>query len=245
MMRVLDLFSGVGCFSLGLERTGGFRTVAFCEIEAFPRKVLKKHWPEVPCYHDVRDISAAALLRDGISVDVITGGFPCQDISLAGRMSGLGGKKSGLWEEYFRIIEEIRPKVVIIENSPVLRSRGLGNMLRQFASIGYDAEWHCIPANALGAPHRRDRVWIIAYTAGVRDRLSEGQILARRHLTQYGYWWSREPQICRVDDGTAGRVDRLRAIGNAVVPQIPEMIGNAILLALNATTSKPKGTTND
>jgi len=230
-LHVLDLFSGIGCFSLGMERSGGFKTVAFCEIEEFPRKVLAKHWPKVPVYHDIRNLSGDVLRRDGISVDVITGGFPCQDISLAGRMQGLEGEKSGLWEEYFRLIESIRPRAVVIENSPVLRSRGLGNMLRQFAAIGYDAEWHCIPVNAIGAPHRRDRVWIVAYPSGVRDGLPEGQILTGRHLTEYGHWWSSQPQICRVDDGTAGRVDRLRSLGNAVVPAIPEMIGRAILEA--------------
>lgn len=228
-LKVLDLFSGIGGFSLGLERTGGFETVAFCEIEEFPRRVLAKHWPKVPCYRDIRELTADVLRRDGIAVDVITGGFPCQDISLAGRMSGIEGKKSGLWWDYFRLIEEIRPRTVIIENSPVLRSRGLGNMLRQFSSIGYDAEWHCIPVNHLGAPHRRDRVWIIAYSSSFRDRISEGQILTGRNFPQHGHWWSREPQICRVDDGTPGRVDRLRGLGNAVVPQIPEMIGRAIL----------------
>lgn len=230
-LRVLDLFSGIGCFSFGLERTGDFETVAFCEIEEFPRKVLAKHWPEVRCYNDIKNLSANSLRQDGLSVDVITGGFPCQDISLAGRMSGLGGKKSGLWEEYFRLIDEIRPIAVIIENSPVLRTRGLGNMLRQFASIGYDAEWHCIPVNAIGAPHRRDRVWIVAYPSRLRDRVSEGQILTGRHLTQHRHWWSREPQICRVDDGTTGRVDRLRALGNAIVPAVAEMIGSALIEA--------------
>ncbi|QOD65837.1 DNA (cytosine-5-)-methyltransferase [Ochrobactrum sp. MT180101] len=227
--RVLDLFSGIGGFSLGLERTGGFETVAFCEIEEFPRRVLAKHWPEVPCYHDVRELTADKLAADGIAVDVITGGVPCQDISLAGRMQGIEGRKSGLWEEYFKLIETIKPKFVIIENSPVLRSRGLEGMLSQFSEIGYAAEWHCIPVNAIGAPHRRDRVWIIAHPAGVRDGLSESQILTGRNISQHGAWWSREPQICRVDDGTAGRVDRLRSLGNAVVPQIPEIIGRAIL----------------
>lgn len=228
MLRVLDLFSGIGGFSLGLERTGDFETVAFCEIEEFPRRVLAKHWPKVPCYHDVRELTAARLDADGIAVDVICGGFPCQDISLAGRMSGLGGGKSGLWRHFFRLIKEIRPKSIIIENSPVLRSRGLEEMLWRFASIGYDAEWHCIPANAVGAPHRRDRVWIIAYPSRVRNGIQESKIPTGGDLSQHAHWWSREPQICRVDDGTTGRVDRLGALGNAVVPQIPEFIGNAL-----------------
>jgi hypothetical protein len=99
-LRVLDLFSGIGGFSLGLERTGGFETVAFCEIEPFPRRVLAKHWPKVPCYHDVRELTAARLAADGISVDVICGGFPCQDISLAGAGKGLAGDRSGLWTNH-------------------------------------------------------------------------------------------------------------------------------------------------
>lgn len=234
-IKVLDLFSGIGGFSLGLEETGYFETVAFCEIEPFQRKVLLKHWPKVPCYNDIRELSDETLRRDGIKVDVITGGFPCQDISLAGRMRGLEGKKSSLWEEYFRIISETKPQAVIIENSPVLRSRGLGNMLRQFFEIGYDAEWHCIPVNTLGAPHRRDRVWIIAYPTSIRDGISEGQILTGRYLSEYGNRWSREPQICRVDDGTPGRVDRLKSIGNAVVPAIPTLIGRAIVESRIAT----------
>ena len=112
-LKVLDLFSGIGGFSLGLERTGGFETVAFCEIEEFPRRVLAKHWPGVPCYHDVRELTADRLHKDGIAVDVITGGFPCQDLSLAGKQGGMGeGTRSGLWSEidrlYWRAITETR-----------------------------------------------------------------------------------------------------------------------------------------
>jgi len=165
MMQVLDLFSGIGAFSLGLEATGGFRTAAFCEIEPFPRAVLRTHWPEVPQYDDVRTLTAARLRADGISVDVICGGFPCQDISAAGKGAGLSGERSGLWFEYARLIGEIRPAWVIIENVPPLRSRGLDVVLGCLAALGYDAEWHCIPASAIGAPHRRDRVWIVAYSA--------------------------------------------------------------------------------
>ena len=162
-LRVLDLFSGIGGFSLGLERTGGFETVAFCEIEEYPRRVLAKHWPRVPCYHDVRDLTADALARDGIAVDVICGGFPCQDISFAGKGAGLAGERSGLWFHYARLIGELRPAYVIVENVAALLSRGLADVLGSLASLGYGAEWHCIPASAVGAPHRRDRLWIVAY----------------------------------------------------------------------------------
>src|SRR5512139_2412547 len=114
-LRVLDLFSGIGGFSLGLERAG-MRTVAFCEIDPFCRRVLAKHWPDVPCYDDVRTVTADRLRTDGIGpIDAICGGFPCQDISLAGKGAGLDGKRSGLWFEYARIIGELRPRYVIVE----------------------------------------------------------------------------------------------------------------------------------
>lgn len=172
-LRVLDLFSGIGGFSLGLERTGGFETVAFCEIEPFPRKVLAKHWPEVPQYGDVTKLTGDILARDGIAVDVITGGFPCQDISTAGKQAGIGeGTRSGLWSEIVRLIGELSPRYVIVENVANLLSgpsdkRGgwFGRILGDLAECGYDAEWENIPASALGAPHRRERVWIVAYPA--------------------------------------------------------------------------------
>jgi len=151
-LKVLDLFSGIGGFSLGLERTGGFETVAFCEIEPFPRKVLAKHWPEVPCYEDVTKLTGDILKRDGISVDVITGGFPCQDISTAGKQVGIGeGTRSGLWSEIVRLIGELSPSYVIVENVRNLLSgpsdkRGgwFGRVLSDLAECGYDAEWENI-----------------------------------------------------------------------------------------------------
>lgn len=143
-LRVLDLFSGIGGFSLGLERAGGFETVAFCEIEPYCRAVLTKHWPEIPIYEDVRKLTAANLAADGIAVDVICGGFPCQDISLAGKGAGLAGERSGLWRDYARLIGELRPQFVIVENVAALLSRGLGDVLGDLAAIGYDAEWTLI-----------------------------------------------------------------------------------------------------
>lgn len=232
-LRVLDLFSGIGGFSIGLERTGGFETVAFCEIEEFPRKVLKKHWPEVPCYHDVREITADTLRRDGIVVDVITGGFPCQDISLAGRMSGADGAKSGLWREVVRIISDLRPRFFILENSPVLRSKGLDQILSEISALGYDAEWHCIPANAVDAPHRRDRIWIISYPTGERDGLPPIEISAGWDKSKHTAWWNTEPDVGRVVDAVSAEPHRLAVLGNAVVPQIPELIGYAILQSMD------------
>jgi DNA (cytosine-5)-methyltransferase 1 len=164
-MRVLDLFSGIGGFSLGLERTGGFTTVAFCEVAEYPRRVLAKHWPGVPIYHDVRELSRAKLAADGLAdVDVICGGFPCQDLSFAGKRAGLEGARSGLWGEYARLIGELRPRFCIVENVPGLLSLGMGTVCGDLAALGYDAVWDCVPASAVGAPHRRDRVWLIAHS---------------------------------------------------------------------------------
>lgn len=227
-MKVLDLFAGIGGMSLGLERAG-MRTVAFCEIEEFPRRVLAKHWPEVPQYDDVRTLTAERLTADGISVDVICGGFPCQDISLAGRMAGADGEKSGLWREVVRLISDLRPRFVVLENSPVLRSRGLENILGELSALGYDAEWHCIPANAVDAPHRRDRLWVIAYPSGERDGFPPFEIRAGWDQSQHSSWWDTQPSVCRVVDAVSAEPHRLKALGNAVVPMIPELIGRAIM----------------
>lgn len=285
-LRVLDLFSGIGGFSLGLERTGGFETVAFCEIEPFPRKVLAKHWPEVPIYDDVRTLTAERLAADGIAVDVICGGFPCQDISFAGRGAGLAGERSGLFYQVARLIGEMGPRFVVLENVGALLSRGLDAVLGTLASIGYDAEWHCIPASAVGAPHRRDRIWIVAYPrysagarsearecgvkgwqpvqqkdglespnplvecgqtladamrAGLEGRTQDGDAceigprgvkLAQRRPDGIGATWATEPDVGRVANGVPDRSHRLKALGNAVVPAIPELIGRAILASL-------------
>ena len=280
-LKVLDLFSGIGGFSLGLDRAGGFETVAFCEIESFPRKVLAKHWPEVPCYEDVTKLTGDILRRDGISVDVITGGFPCQDISVAGKQAGIGeGTRSGLWSEIVRLIGELAPRYVIVENVAALLSgpseqRGgwFGSILGDLAECGYDAEWENIPAAAVGAPHRRERVWIVAYPNGSRQqqgnqkvaqqetkqsdrtgfyaqnvadaskcklkRRTKKQVFRfsdisgefRRSREDFGVVWTTEPDVGRVVDGFSGRVDRLKGLGNAVVPQIPELIGRAIMEA--------------
>ena len=283
-LTVLDLFSGIGGFSLGLERTGGFKTVAFCEIDPFCRKVVAKHWPGVKIYEDVKTLT----LPRGFS-DVVTGGFPCQDISIAGAQAGIDGPRSGLWSELCRIIGEVRPHYAVVENVSNLlsgpseqRGKWFGRVLGDLAEIGFDAEWHCIPASHVGAPHIRDRVWIIAYpqhtdtdSAGSyraqgnlratkrgdeqgRQSESVGEVLAdtagprlkdrqrRKTRTErdgigaadnssrgsrgLGRWMP-EPDVGRMVTRLPTHVDRLRSLGNTVVPQVVELLGRAILEA--------------
>jgi DNA-cytosine methyltransferase len=163
MYKVLDLFSGIGGFSLGLESTGGFETIAFCEVEKYPLEILNKHWPNVPVYNDIKELTYERLKEDNLVPDVITGGFPCQDISCAGKGKGIKAERSGLWSEMFRLIRDVRPAWAIIENVSALRSKGLTLVLQNLCEIGYMCEWHCIPASAVGAPHQRDRIWVVAY----------------------------------------------------------------------------------
>lgn len=237
-LRVLDLFSGIGGFSLGLERAG-MMTVAFCEIDEQARQVLAKHWPDIPCFADIMTLSKGDI---GVPIDVICGGFPCQDISLSGAGAGLDGARSGLWWEYHRLIRTLKPKYAVIENVSALRSRGLDRVLWSLAAIGYDAEWHCIPASAVGASHDRDRIWIIAYPHGTRrERLVTREAIGLAGQRQWrgqedlqnirpyerGDLWP-QPIIRRMDDAVPRRVDRLKQVGNAVIPTIPEIIGNCI-----------------
>ena len=229
-LRVLDLFSGIGGFSLGLERTGGFETVAFCEIDPFCRRVLAKHWPNVKQYEDVRELTAERLSADGIVPDVICGGFPCQDISFAGSGAGIAGERSGLWFEIARLAGELRPRFVIVENVAGLLNRGMGRVLGDLAALGFHAEWHCIPATYVGAPHHRDRIWIVAH----RDEGAEGAWWFSRLSNRSENDWPRLvfATRSRMDDGVSDWMDRVGALGNAVVPQIPELIGRAILASM-------------
>lgn len=264
-MRVLDLFSGIGGMALGLEEAG-MEMVGFCEIEAFPSQLLRRRWPGVRKWRDVRNVRHENVARSVGAVDLVAGGFPCQDISAAGRGEGLAGKRSGLWFEMLRVIEEIGPRWVIAENVPALRTKGLETVLQGLNALGYSAVWNCIPAAAVGARHQRDRIWIVARADSAREpqpqrgeqtqrewsgdcgesvRDADSERLAfwqsfNRHLEQelqaaqradrsgFGVW-SVEPALGRVVDGFPGRVDRIKALGNAVVPQIPMMIGRVIM----------------
>lgn len=157
-MNVGSLFSGIGGIELGFEREG-FKTAWFVEKDEFCQAVLKKHWPNTPVYGDITTIDFTKLEP----VEILTGGFPCQDISNAGAKKGITGERSGLWKEYVRAIGEIRPKYAFVENVSALTYRGLLTVLADLATLGYDADGHCLPASALGAPHRRDRIYILAY----------------------------------------------------------------------------------
>ena len=222
---MLSLFAGIGGFDLGAEMTGRFETVAFCEINPFARDVLAKHWPDVPCFPDV-----TKLTKDQIngSIDAICAGFPCQDLSFAGKGAGIEGARSGLWSEVVRLVGEIRPAIVMLENVPAILVRGLGRVLGDLAEIGYNAFWDCIRASDLGAKHNRDRWFLVAYPHG--ERRCSGSTWcghAKDAGQPSGYsWddarrmvsWDIEPDVGRVAARVPNRTHRLAALGNAIVP---------------------------
>jgi len=208
------------------------------EIDPFCRRVLEKHWPDVRRYQDVQVVHHRSHFDHArcdmclSAVDVLCGGFPCQDISPAGRRAGIDGGRSGLWREYARLIGELRPRYAIVENSADLLLRGMGRVCGDLADLRYDAEWDVVSACAFGAPHTRERVFLVAYPEGQRG-LQRGWVQwnafreAQRHL----YQWSSESLPARVADGIPNRMDRVHACGNAIVPQIAEWIGRRILEA--------------
>jgi len=234
---VLDLFSGIGGFGLGLH-WAGMRVAALCEADPFCRTVLARRFPGVPIYDDVRTLSAAMLERAGVRPNLVSGGFPCQDSSLAGRGVGLAGPRTGLWREMARLIDECRPRWVVAENVPGLRSRGADRVLADLEALGYAVWPLVVGAVHAGAPHRRRRVWIVARRHAAdpaRPRLEVRQpgpapAPARLPVERRGRW-PAEPGLRRVDHGFPHRVDRIRALGNAVLPANAAMIGRAIQLA--------------
>lgn len=233
-----SLFAGIGGFDLGFERAG-LECKWQVEIDGYANRVLAKHWPNVRRWPDVRTWPQP----DTEYVDVICGGFPCQDISYAGRGAGLDGERSGLFFEAVRVVRQLRPRFVVLENVAALLSRGLDRVCGTLAEIGYDTEWHCIQAADVGAPHIRDRVFIIANPTGVRfSAVQNGSQQNKQHKQTCKGWvqqlsgtiqWIPEPSVCRVDDGFSNGVDRLRGLGNAVVPQVAEWIGRRIMEASN------------
>jgi DNA (cytosine-5)-methyltransferase 1 len=292
---MIDTFSGIGGFSLAARWLGGIETVQFVERDPYCQQVLAKHWPTVPIHDDI-----CTFQPEPGSADIICGGFPCQDISQAGKGAGLAGSRSGLFYELLRVVRLVGPRYIVLENVAAITHRGMDTVLGALAEAGYDAEWACIPAAAVGACHQRDRWWCVAYATGTGARKDEPRIRGQRdrkdllgdghtdaevskptahptHMLSHGGagrqqgqpggqalpksgdgdraatpdpmrqrlegpdelgssgapwpsaiarlspdWRSylSEPVLCRGDDGLSGRVDRLKALGNAVVPQV-------------------------
>jgi DNA (cytosine-5)-methyltransferase 1 len=243
-LRLLDTFSGIGGFSYAAERiVGGFETVAFVEREPYCQQILGKHWPNVPIYDDITTFNP-----DPYSADVVCGGFPCQDISTAGKQAGIKqGTRSGLFYELIRVIRLVQPRYVVLENVSAILANGLDTVLGELAEAGFDAEWACIPASAVGACHHRNRWWCVAYAnnTGVEAPRAKqqpagieqyGKLAAHATSTRLERRWAcgstakqlcpdwggytSKPVLCRGDDGLSNRVERLKALGNAVVPQV-------------------------
>jgi DNA (cytosine-5)-methyltransferase 1 len=292
---MIDTFSGIGGFSLAARWLGGIETVQFVEREPYCQRILAKHWPDVPIHDDICTFNPAPG-----SADIVCGGFPCQDISTAGKQAGIKeGTRSGLFYELMRVVRLVGPRYVVLENVAAITSNGMDAVLGTLAEAGFDAEWACIPAADVGACHRRDRWWCVAYTphllshgqpaghageSGVRavsefgdgcgaedaadaqsrgdigqdqyagqplqpERMGEQGVLNSPHPHHQrqqerqppaiagGEGWTgwgdapqrlnpdwrsylSEPVLCRGDDGLSGRVDRLKALGNAVVLQV-------------------------
>jgi len=235
-MTFLSLFAGIGGFDLGFERAG-LRCVGQVEIDDYCRRVLAKHWPDVPRWDDVRTFTGDGFEKP----DVICGGFPCQDISPAGKKAGIGGNRSGLWSEFARIIRVLRPRFAVVENSADLLHRGANEVFGDLAAIGYQFEWDVLSACSFGAPHSRERVFIVADSDGsfvrtsgaAKDQRTPTRLHQRGSLAtgQVGNRWAVEPEPCSVVYGVPGVVDRLRPFGNAVVPAVAEYVGRRLMEA--------------
>ena len=272
-LTILDLFSGIGGFSYAAEHlVRGFQTIAFCDSDEPCRKVLRKHWPKTPIFTDVCSLQAKdiqPLCPNGLSL--ITAGFPCQDLSVAGKQAGYDGERSVLFYEIIRLARELRPDFLLLENVRNLLSHQNGKTFQetlfQIAKAGYDAEWAVIPASDVGACHKRERIWIVAYASSRRDirpqepswtqlqsecmgETGRPTIVAHTNnsrlegwepaiVPQYPPQWSArtgnsscarlspewtayvsQPVLRRGDDGLSNRVDRLKQLGNSIVPQV-------------------------
>lgn len=235
-MTVGSLFSGIGGLDLGFERAG-FEIKWMCEAAEYPRKVLAKNWPTVPIYDDVRTVSR----YNAEPVDCIIGGFPCQDISFAGEGAGLAGERSGLWWEMHRVIGDLGPRYVVVENVAALVVRGLDAVLGSLSDLGYDAEWQAIPAAAFGALHHRERMFIIAHAvrSGFQVRGKAREDTA--HAPIFTPWPGPAERITNEElerrgasmfsgevHGIPRRMDRIKALGNAVYPQVAEHVASCV-----------------
>ena len=271
-LKHLDLFSGIGGFSLGLEATGGFETVAFCDYDSYCQKILRKHWPWVTINDDIKELNHEKLNSNGhTKIDIVTGGYPCQPFSVAGRQQGEKDPRH-VWPEYFRLIKELRPTWVIGENVSGHVKLGLDTVLENLESEGYSARTFSISASSIGANHQRERIWIVANSGcswgsgsefqrkneneikkenanqfersssssqsnmvySDSERLEKwesiGENFSQEYQTLIGAdWWSIEPDVGRVANGVPKRVDRLKSLGNSLVPHIPYYIGMSIL----------------
>lgn len=228
-----SLFSGIGGMDLGLERAGMVCRWQ-CEIDPYARRVLAKHWPEVTRYGDIRDLDDR-LER----VDLIAGGFPCQPVSLAGKRRGRDDER-WLWPELARIVRLLRPRFVLVENVAALAFRGLGDVLGDLCALGYDAEWSAVSACAVGAPHTRERLFLLAHAdrelGPSRLRLlaehdRQGPLQPPGDRERRRAWLATVPGSGGSLDGTADWLDRLRVVGNACVPQVAECVGRRIMAA--------------
>ena len=305
MYQHLDLFSGIGGFSLGLEATGEFETVAFCDYDPFCQKVLRKHWENVPIYGNIKELTYEKLKANGINnIDIITGGYPCQPFSVAGNKKGEQDPRH-LWPEYFRLVQECRPTWVIGENVGGHIKLGLDTVLKDLESEGYSARTFSISASSIGANHKRERVWIVAnsndrlskqsneevrtgrntFDNGNSDMANSSSERLERHRREHELredseegevsrssedvanserirqqgpgkpigssntetnsngktswfnhgsereegWWDVEPNVGRVAHGISNRVDRLKSLGNSLIPHIPYYIGQSII----------------
>jgi len=243
-LNVGSLFSGIGGIELGFEREG-FKTSWFVEKDSFCRKVLRKNFPGKKIYGDITKLDFSKLEK----VSVLTGGFPCQDISVAGKKAGIKGERSGLWRYFVEAIRVLRPSFAVIENVSALSFRGLDVVLGDLAKIGYDAEWFCLRACWFGAPHRRERIFIIAYPSDRRIQESSEKLesyaktfFARKFsfssvklgsgngLRVKDWEESRtiESAILGVDDGIPKKLDRVKSLGNAVIPQVAQFVARRI-----------------
>jgi DNA (cytosine-5)-methyltransferase 1 len=231
-----SLFAGIGGFDLGFERAG-MRCEWQVEIDPYCQRVLAKHWPNVRRWDDVRTFPP----EGDWGVDVICGGFPCQDISAAGNKTGLSGERSGLWREMHRIICSLRPRIAIVENVAAVLDRGHEQILGDMAASGFDGEWQIVSACQFGAGHSRERMFYVFYpdsgelrASWAAENKAKPTVVHQRRTREAGWlagWWAVEPEPCSVVYGVPGVVDRLRGFGNAVVPQVAEWIGRRIVEA--------------